>query len=81
MDEGVRIFSSKKPTKFGPFIYFFSKLPTQNLPLGFHFSKCTNKKLRVRIPAILGRGGEGERGGGADKKWNVPTTNAIQDGS
>ena len=40
----VRIFSSKKPTKFGPF--------------GFHFSKGVGNKLSVRISAIL-RGGCG----------------------
>ena len=51
----IRIFSSKKPTKFGPFRTKFSKVLTKNKPFGFHFSKGASKNL-VRIPVILSGG-------------------------
>ena len=54
---GVWIFSSEKPTKFGACGHFFSKVPTKYQLFGFHFSKGADKKLRVRISAILGGGG------------------------
>ena len=65
LQRGVRILSSKKPTKFGPFRKFFQRCRQTINPSDFIFQRAvTDKKLRVRILPSLG--------GGADKKWNVP---------
>ena len=73
LQRGGSDFVFKEADKIRTLQKFFSKVPTNNQPFRFHFSKGPDKKLRVRIPAILsGGGGGGGGGGGADKKWNVP---------
>lgn len=50
MNKGVRIFSSKKPTKFGPFAQTFQSA-AKNKPFGLHFSQDADKNRGVSDPS------------------------------